>query len=426
MSLIAIMGSGETAPTMNRTHRRIFEQTDLAGAPAAMLDTTFGFQDNAEELVAKTRAYFAGSLGREVDVATWRRADAEILERERTLALLGRARWVFAGPGSPSYALRQWHGTPVPDALTGVIERGGTLVVGSAAACTVGTHALPVYEIYKAGHDLYWEDGLDLLGRVTGLRAAVIPHFDNHEGGSYDTRYCYLGLPRLLAMEAKLPTGVGVLGVDEHTAVVLDPKAREARVAGNGVLTVRGAGASHEFEAGAVVGFDELAALLSGTGDAPPSAGAGGGQPVGPVSSAATSDQTGSAPASLRAAADRLGDAFTVALTEADIDRAVTAVLDLDRAIVEWSADTLQSDDTDHAHARLRTMIVELGTRAGAALAGPGVLVEPLVLAMLDIRRRAREGKDFATSDLVRDHLVTAGIEVRDTPDGVVWQVREG
>ena len=37
------------------------------------------------------------------------------------------------------------------------------------------------------------------------------------------------------------------------------------------------------------------------------------------------------------------------------------------------------------------------------------------------MRAAARDGKDFATSDLVRDRLVAAGIEVRDTPDGTTW-----
>ncbi len=63
----------------------------------------------------------------------------------------------------------------------------------------------------------------------------MIPHFDNREGGRHDTRYCYLGSQRLEAMEADLPLDVGVLGVDEHTAVVVDTA--------DGTATVHGAGA---------------------------------------------------------------------------------------------------------------------------------------------------------------------------------------
>jgi cysteinyl-tRNA synthetase len=42
---------------------------------------------------------------------------------------------------------------------------------------------------------------------------------------------------------------------------------------------------------------------------------------------------------------------------------------------------------------------------------------------LLELRSRARTARDFATSDLVRDRLVAAGVEVRDTPDGPQWNL---
>jgi cyanophycinase-like exopeptidase len=97
--------------------------------------------------------YFADSVGTRLEVARWRRRDEPVADRERSLALLQRSSFVFAGPGSPTYALRQWQETPVPRALVDVVGRGGTVVLGSAAAVTVGSHAVPVYEIYKVGED---------------------------------------------------------------------------------------------------------------------------------------------------------------------------------------------------------------------------------------------------------------------------------
>ncbi|HEX2805429.1 MAG TPA: hypothetical protein VHN80_04595, partial [Kineosporiaceae bacterium] len=205
MSQLVVMGSGETAPTMVKVHRQVIQSTTGIG-PSVLLDTPFGFQLNADDLVDKTRGYFADSVGSRVEVARWRRAGAPVADQERALALLSRASWVFAGPGSPTYALRQWRGTAIPDALLDVVRRGGTLVMGSAAACTLGTHAIPVYEIYKVGEDPRWVPGLDLFGALTGIEAAIVPHFDNNEGGStYDSRFCYLGEPRLAALEAELP-----------------------------------------------------------------------------------------------------------------------------------------------------------------------------------------------------------------------------
>jgi len=55
----------------------------------------------------------------------------------------------------------------------------------------------------------------------------------------------------------------------------------------------------------------------------------------------------------------------------------------------------------------------------GAADAALGVLVQ----RMLDDRTRAREAKDFAASDRIRDQLSAAGIAIEDTPDGPVWSL---
>lgn len=428
MSLLVVIGSGETAPSLVKVHREVDLATQGDG-PAVLLDTTFGFQVNADDLVERTTAYFSASVGLPVELATWRRVDAPEVERERTLALLGRARWAFAGPGSPTYSLRQWRGTPVPAALADVPARGGTLVFGSAAACTLGTHAIPVYEVYKAGADPYWEEGLDLLGRLTGLRAVVVPHYDNAEGGRYDTRFCYLGEERLAELEAQLPPDVGVLGVDEHTALVADLTARTARVAGTGTVTVRRCGSSRTFQAGATIGFDQLDALLRGTaGDTGTTAEAAGTAAAadGPTAAISASGDTHRVRPSLRADADRARAAFEAALARGDVGECVASVLDLESAIVAWSSDTDQNDDLDHARRILRSLVVRLGDLAEVGVRDPREVVGPYVEALLELRARARAARDYAASDLVRDRLVAAGVEVRDTPDGAQWVIAQG
>lgn len=415
MSLLVVMGSGETAPAMVKVHREVFARTGEGAA--VMLDTPFGFQENADDLVARTRTYFADSVGRAVDVARWRRSDEPTVERENALARLAGATWAFAGPGSPTYALRQWIGTPVPGALADVAARGGTLVFGSAAAVTLGTHAIPVYEIYKVGMEPFWAEGLDLLGKLTGIHAVVIPHYDNAEGGGHDTRFCYLGENRLSRLEKELPDDVGVLGVDEHTALVVDTEARTATVMGASTVTVRRRGASTVLAAGTSISLDELGAMLRGeealaVSPAPASA------PESPVAEAEE------APPSLRAEAERLRAAFDAAMDKADVDGCVEAVLHLEQAIVDWQADTLQSDDTDRARRELRAMVVRLGELAKVGARDPRDVVGPYVELAIDLRQRARAAKDFEVSDLVRDRLIDAGVEVRDTPDGPEWMLK--
>lgn len=415
MTLLVLMGSGETAPAMVKTHREVFAAT--GSGPALMLDTPFAFQANAADLIAKTRQYFAQSVGRTIGVASWSRADSATVDRERTLAAVSQACWLFAGPGSPTYALRHWRDTPLVPALLDVARRGGTLVFGSAAAVTAGTHAVPVYEIYKVGAEPTWETGLDLLGALTGLSAAVVPHYDNAEGRNYDTRFCFLGENRLSALESQLPDDVGVLGIDEHTAAVIDVDARTLSVNGTGTVTVRRRGVSTSFVSGAVVALAEIAELLAGTVAASPAA-AVAGIPV--------AQHVGHNRPSVRADAEAARASFDDALAASDVDGCVAAILRLEEAIQQWSTDTLQSDDTDHARRALRSLVVRLGQLAHDGARDPREVIGPFVELALHLRARARKAKDFGTSDLVRDRLTAAGLEVRDTAEGVEWSLPAG
>lgn len=397
---------------MVKIHRELL--ATAGDGASAMLDTPFGFQANADDLTDKIREYFRDSVGVDVSVASWRRQDESAAARERALALLGRGSWAFAGPGSPSYALRQWIDTPMPIGLAEIVHRGGTLVMGSAAAVTLGSHSLPVYEIYKVGEEPRWLPGLDLLGTLTGLNAAVIPHYDNREGGRHDTRFCYMGETKLLELEAMLPADVGVLGVDEHTAVIIDIEAGVAEVRGNGAMTLRHRDSERVVGTGEHVSVEDMRAALQGRIDGPARTSR---TVVAEVANEATE-----APVGLRQSATLRREAFDVAIASADADAALEQALGLEQDIYDWSRDTLQSDDIDVARATLRAMLVDLATAAQTGLRDEAEVIGPFVDLALGIRQRARETKDFATSDVVRDGLIGLGIEVRDTPEGAVWE----
>jgi cyanophycinase-like exopeptidase len=419
---LVIMGSGETAPTMVEVHRATLR---AAGAgPSLLLDTPYGFQENADDITEKAVAYFGRNVGRTVTPLVWRtRLDGAALDR--VLTAVRTARSVFAGPGSPTYALRVWAGTGFDDALAAVAASGGTVTFASAAALTIGVVSVPVYEIYKSGADPAWARGTNLLERLTGLRAALIPHYDNTEGGTHSTRFCYLGERRLRFLEGALPEGSHVIGVDEHTALIFDLAAGTASVLGNGTVTVRHDGESRVLPSGAVVRIAELAERVGGPDFAPLDCTS---HPVDGVRSdekGAKSAAGGVLATSLRAAADRARAAFDHALTSRDADAAAAAVLDLEQAIADWTADTLQSDDGDHARRTLRGMVLELADAARDGLADPAARLTPLVEALLERRAAARAARDFATADALRDRLAAAGVEVRDGPSGAEWIFRE-
>jgi hypothetical protein len=441
--ILAIMGSGETAPTMNAPHRAIFERLG-PDVDAVLLDTPFGFQENAPILAAKAIEYFRDAIGRPVEPAGLTRTDSgDTVAVERGVARVRSADWIFAGPGSPTFALEQWRDTPVPDAVAEKLRSGGAVVFSSAAALTLGRVTVPVYEVYKVGVDPYWMEGLDVLAEI-GLDVAVIPHYDNAEGGNHDTRFCYLGERRLAMLEPALPEGCFVLGIDEHTGVVMDLDADTADIVGKGAVTLRRNGVSERIESGQTVPIDTLRRGGSGThahvaGASAPGSDLGEthlfdasapGSDLGqsPGRSGVDKQQgavTAATPTSLASAAKLHESEFDAALDSRDADAAVAAILQLESAIVEWSRDTLQSDDVDRARAALRSMIVRLGAAATEGVRDVRDVLSPVVEAALAARVVARSEKAFAVSDAIRDELVRAGIEVRDTPDGAEWLVAD-
>jgi hypothetical protein len=356
-----------------------------------------------------------------------------VLAYETMLGRLREARYTFSGPGSPTYALRQWATSLVPSLLADKLRLGGCVVFASAAAVTVGVAALPVYEIYKVGEDPRWLPGLDLLGEA-GLRAAVIPHYNNAEGGNHDTRYCYLGERRLRAIEGDLPPGAFVFGVDEHTGCVLDLDGGTASVVGLGTVTVRAGGRSAQLPTGTsvpIARLEELARELArGDGRGSEAAGTGTGAPGGTVAGAAGPDAggpppggAGDAPSPLLEAVGRQQAAFGEAVGASDVPAAVRAVLELDRELEGWSWDTLQSDEQDRARSALRSLVMRLGELAGAGAGDPSTVVAPFVEALLELRAAAREEGRWKEADSVRDRLLALGIEVRDTPSGPTWRL---
>jgi hypothetical protein len=413
--LLAIMGSGETAPTMVKPHRQLFDQLGPPPVPSVLLDTPYGFQANADDISARAVEYFRASVGRVVEPVELRRFDdADPVAREAALSRLARARWVFAGPGSPTYALRQWAGTEVPLLLAEKLQHDGCLVFASAAALTLGRFTVPVYEIYKVGADPVWEQGLDLIAPSLGPDVAVIPHFNNAEGGNHDTRFCYLGERRLAMLEEQMPPNGWVLGVDEHTGCLFDLDASTVTVVGNGTVTVRRQGVSVVVEAGDSFPVGSLVDLARGKGGA-----------VAIATPAPAVQVEATAPTVLHAEIRRLEEEFDQILEERDVEGAVRIVLELVDTLDAWSGDTTQSDAGDRGRAALRRMVVRLGHLAVNGTQDASELFGEYIDALLVERAAARSSGRYGDADRVRDVLVAHGVEVHDSPEGTTWSLAE-
>jgi len=332
---------------------------------AVNLDTAYGFQQNVPQMSEKLEEYFKTSL--HVALTTLHFASyAKASELERTLFTqqVRQANYVFAGPGSPTYALSQWSPLHFGDDLLDVLDHGGTVCFASAAALTLGAFTAPIYEVYKVGvEEPHWREGLNVLAPF-GLNCVVIPHFDNNEGGNYDTRYCYLGEKRLLELEAALPDGVATLGIDEHTALIIDFADNTLSVKGRSNGYWRLNGETRVLENASTTRLDELADAHSSRVRAPV---------------VATQSPKGG-PVELAEIVTNRGEAGLAALAQ----------------------------------------LVQLASTGGEGYIDPTDLVEGVLRA----RVSARSAGQYELADELRDALVNAGIDVQDSPQGTTWSLR--
>jgi cyanophycinase-like exopeptidase len=407
---IVLMGSGELTATMVEVHKEMLAAIGPS-ARAVFVDTPAGFQLNCDQISAKAVDYFRTRVGRALTVASIRsREDAGDVN---ALIALKQADFVLIGPGSPTYAVRQWAGTPVPGILAERIGAGGCLVAASAAALTVGRFTLPVYEIYKVGEAPRWVEGTDLLGRF-GMNLAVVPHWNNAEGGTHDTRFCFMGEPRFRALEALLPPDATLLGIDEHTALVIDLGRREARIRGIGGVTLRRSGAERVFRKGEVV---SLAALEGG--------GLAGAAVAFRPDHSPPAREPAKGEAAFWPAVHALEGRFQNGLDARDPAEMTAAILELDRLIWQSAAEPESEESISQAREVLRDWIVLAGTRMAEAPRDAAGCLAPVVEEMLALRGRFRSRAQWQDADAIRDGLKRANVAVEDTGEGARWRLLE-
>jgi cyanophycinase-like exopeptidase len=238
--LITLFGSGEVSASGRRVYDWLFGRM-RAPICAAVLETPAGFQPNSAVVAEEVAQFLRQRLQNhrpDVTVVPARKRGTPLSPDDaQIVAPLLTANVMFLGPGSPTYAVRQLRGSLAWHTLLARHRLGAAIILSSAATIAVGAHVLPVYEIYKVGEDLHWAPGLDLLGAY-GLSLVLMPHWDNAEGGdSLDTSHCFMGRERFERLLELLPAEATVLGIDEHTALIVDVGAAQCHVMGRGGIT---------------------------------------------------------------------------------------------------------------------------------------------------------------------------------------------
>ncbi len=370
--LLTLIGSGEVSAGMTRLHRHLLARLG-APARAAFLDTPAGFELGVETIHARFRDFVERRLEVPMELVSFRTASASPESIALALRVLADANYILAGPGSPSYAASQWRGSAVFDAVVSRWKAGAQLVWASSAAIAVSRYLLPVYEIYKVGAPLHWLDGLDLLGD-DGLSLAIVTHWDNAEGGTHDTRACFMGMERYDRLRSMLPADAVTLGIDEHTAFTLDLDAGTAEVRGRGGITILAGDRQQRHVHGETFAIDEL---RSGA----PSAPARSKVPI---------------PAS-----EDLARRARDLLTQGEL---VPGLLLLAEAVPSELAPLLS-----------------LAAQSARGLSRAEPPPEQLITLLIEVRDALRAVKQWQLSDQVRDGLIGLGIRLQDTADGTTW-----
>ena len=374
------MGSGEMANRLLAAHRMGIER---AGArEVVVLDSPFGFQENAPLLAERLTRFFRTSFSVDASVASYRSAADGEVTAERMLAAVRQARYVFAGPGSPSYALGVWKGTGLAKILQSRLATGATVTLASAAALTAGVRTLPVYEIYKVGAELTWLEGMNVAGDL-GMEAVVVPHWNNTEGQGFDTSRCYMGRRRFGLLRSMLPSGVGVIGLDEHTAGIFDFGKGELSVLGVGRVTLSGS-EDLVLRHGERIDLARVFELL-GSGPEP--------VPVPPAE-----------PLPTLAEALEAGSAQAIATTLLAVEARASA-------------------GSESARRQLRAMVLEVSDLVARGLITRSEWVGDYVDLLVRERSRLRAKKRWDEADRLRSDLESLGVTLRDTSTGTAWHL---
>ncbi len=258
---IALLGSGETSLAGGRIYESLAAQLDTP-LRIAVMETPAGFELNSPQVAGRVADFLLTRLGNykpNVQVVPARKRGSPYSpEDPALLAPLRQANFIFMGPGSPTYAIRQLQGSLAWQIILARHRLGAALVFASAATISVSAWAVPVYEIYKVGQDVHALPGLNLL-EPFGATLSFVPHWNNTDGGAeVDTSRCFIGMERFAEWCNFLPPHNTTLGLDEHTGLLLDFAKQECRVSGVSSVSLLRTCDPKMYPSGASFPFSEL------------------------------------------------------------------------------------------------------------------------------------------------------------------------
>ncbi len=225
---IAIVGSGEFLPVMAPIDTQLLESRP---SRVAIVPTAAGLEGDASvnrwlELGASHYALL------DVETVAVVAVDRESADNDATAALIDGCGLIYFSGGDPSHVIASMRDTQTWRAVRAAWSNGAAL-----AGCSAGAMMMGSVSASPRRSDLI--DGLALFERL-----CVLPHFDRLDQRAGMTR----------SVRERLDDDVTLLGVDENTAVVVDPATGRGVVAGAAKVWLITNDGRTEFTSGQTVG----------------------------------------------------------------------------------------------------------------------------------------------------------------------------
>jgi cyanophycinase len=137
------------------------------------------------------------------------------------------ANFVYLSGGKPTYLYDTLQGTPVWDAILGVLSRGG-VVAGCSAGAMIFGERIPTSLFSSA-----WQPAFNVLSG-----AVIIPHYDE--------------IPKMMLAGMRLLAGsLPIVGIEGSTALICSPQGISVQGKGSVVMIVDGS--EHSYLAGQTI-----------------------------------------------------------------------------------------------------------------------------------------------------------------------------
>ena len=116
--------------------------------------------------------------------------------------------------------------------------------------------------------------------------------------------------------------------------------------------------------------------------------------------------------------AEAMNDDFNTPILIATLFDAVKVINSAADGLIDLSADEIvyfQELFADY-------LVEVLGIDPALESAGQDDTLDKVISTLIEMRQEARQNKDFATSDAIRDRLAAAGVLLKDGKEGTAWE----